>query len=270
MKSKFVLILLGVLLYAWVALAGVNSIKHPLNEKLAGVEGPYTQTMIQILKDWPKDRPAYKKEMTLPVQIDAIEDPNPKKKYAIGLIQSMMIHAPIAEVNRILQDFSNYKKLFFTFEDVKLMEQDGNRAITFWETHIPIPFIPNSKYTMWYVWNDQSPERAMYRYQLKESKDLYYSDGLIVLESVGPNKKDTQYSEYDFWDADWGLATTFAPGRIWGDSLEGIFLSDIAIKLKAEHPEWDYSKIKHDSEELLDHYPKDEILKNKKRFQKAK
>ena len=43
-----------------------------------------------------------------------------------------------------------------------------------------------------------------------------------------------------------------APARIWDDSVKGIYLSDVAIKLKAEHPGWDYEAVRKESEKVLE------------------
>src|SRR5262249_17999024 len=112
---------------------------------------------------------------------------------------------------------------------------------------------------------DTRKDRIVYRYQLKESNRLWHSDGAIVLEAVGNR---TRYTEWDFFDADYGIAKTLAPTRIWREAIEGMYLSDIAIKLKAEHPDWENKEVRKESDNSLDDHPVEDLLKNKKHFYK--
>ena len=61
-----------------------------------------------------------------------------------------------------------------------------------------------------------------YRYGLKESNHLRRDDGVIVLESLDAGR--TLYTEYDFFDADWGVA------KIWVTIKSGGIASKASIK----------------------------------------
>jgi HD-GYP domain-containing protein (c-di-GMP phosphodiesterase class II) len=116
---------------------------------------------------------------------------------------------------------------------------------------------------MGYLIDRSSPSRTIYRYQLHQSGKLKNSDGLIVVEKAG---KAVRYTEYDFWDADYGLLKTLAPSKIWTASVEGIYQSDVAIQLKAEHPDWDYAKVRKESEEAKKGFPFEDKVKERKPF----
>ena len=46
--------------------------------------------------------------------------------------------------------------------------------------------------------------------------------------------------------------------------MEGFLKSDMAIKLRVEHPEWDFKKINEEAQAMLDRYPVDSVLASKK------
>ncbi|MBI3542780.1 MAG: hypothetical protein HY075_05835, partial [Deltaproteobacteria bacterium] len=205
-------------------------------------------------------------ESRVSVKLVAFESPGHPK--AIGVGQAMLVSAPLADVKKVLEDFGHYKELFFQFKDARAVERDGNRVITYWEQSIPLPFVPNTKYTNYFYIDDRDPTRVFYRYQLKESGSLLYSDGLIAIEKI--DARSTRYTEYDFFDADWGIAGSLAPARIWRDSLRDIYYSDIAIKLRAEHPDWSFDKVRQESKKHWeDEYSEDsvgDVISSKKKF----
>ena len=96
------------------------------------------------------------------------------------------------------------------------------------------------------------PDTRIYRYQLAKAGNLRKSDGIIVLEAEGGA---TRYTEYDFFDADWGPLTTLAPGGIPGRTRSRACFSDVAIALKAEHPDWTYKRVSEEGQALLKKYP---------------
>jgi hypothetical protein len=242
--------------------------KHPVDENpLPAMTGPQYQSILTAIKDWPKRRLGLATgPSSASVKLVAYETPG--REHAIGIGQFMRVAAPLETVRQVMEDFDHYKDLFFDFKDVHLEERDGNRVVTFWEQSIPIPFVPNTKYATWFYILDGGADRVFYRYQLKSSNSLTYSDGLMVLERDGPQA--TIYTEYDFFDASWGIAATFAPARIWRDSLKGIYDSDIAIKLRAEHKDWDYGQVRRESKRLWEEeYPEDtvgDVIKAKRAF----
>ena len=88
---------------------------------------------------------------------------------------------------------------------------------------------------MFYRIKAPTPTRKNYRYQLAQSKDLKFSDGLITIESVAPSR--VIYREVDFFDAHWGGATVLGAHKIWTDAIQGLVISDLSVKLKSENTE---------------------------------
>jgi hypothetical protein len=119
----------------------------------------------------------------------------------------------------------------------------------FFEQTVPVPFVPNIKYEMLYTISNPAPTKRIYRYQLKEAGTIKSSDGLIILK--GNADSTTDYTEFDFFDADWGLAKVAGKNKLWHDSVEGIYLSDLAILFKSEDAKMsdrDARKLAKDSE----------------------
>src|SRR5205814_554174 len=122
--------------------------------------------------------------------------------------------------------------------------------------------LPNVKYEVVYLLDKPQADRKIYRYKLqKENSAIKTSDGVIVIEALDKNK--VRFIEYDFVDAYWGIVKTMAPSRIWKDSVESFFLSDIAIKLKAENPTWTNEKTVDEAKEALKTFPIDKVLKER-------
>ena len=222
---------------------GSTKLKYPIDHNSGGVQGPYRASLLELIKNWPKD--AIEFDTKKPDAVKLVPYETKDHPLAIGVGQVMLVKSPLSEVKKIMEDFEHYKDLFFTFKDVRILERDANRVATEWEQSIPLPFIPNTKYSTWFYIDDRSKERVFYRYELKESSDLIYSEGVMVLDRV--DDQITRYSEFDFFDAKWGIGAAAGPTRIWSDSMRDIYLSDIAIRMKAEHPNWDYKKIETES-----------------------
>ena len=242
--------------------------KYAIDAKLEGPDSPYTSFIVNQIRNWsPKDFNTISAGKN-PVQLTAIETSgNPDY---VGIKQVMSIDAPLERVEAVLDDVNHYKDIFPGYDDIHLISQDGNKSLVFWEQHIPLFFIPNVTYVVTYLTDKSSAVRKIYRYKLKESKKLNMNDGMIVIEQ-DPTAKipalRTRYLEYDFFDANWGIVKTIAPGRIWKDSLEGVYLSDVAIKLQSEHPDWKAKQVVAESQKALDANPVDSIIKRKISFQ---
>lgn len=244
---------------------------HSILEKLEGPESQYTGYLLKLIQSWPtqnqnlpKTIPGNEKN---PVQLQCIETPG-NSDY-IGIQQFMVVNAAIQKVEAILDDINHYQDIFPDFDDIHIISRDENKILTYWEQHIPLFFVPNVKYQVHYLWDKSSADRKMYRYQLKESKSLKKSDGLIVIErdsSASVSAPRTRYFEYDFYDADWGILKTIAPDRIWTESVEGVYRSDVAIKLKAENPSWDAKRIVEESKKLLEAFPVKNAIESKVEF----
>lgn len=233
--------------------------KYTTDAKITGaVESPYTPFIIKMIKTWPAENPADLASDKNLVQLQCFETQG--NDLYIGAEQIMTIHAPLSRVEAVLDDFKGYPALFDGLLKVEVKEQDGNRFLTYWEQSIPIPLVPNVKNHMFYVIDKPDPRKKIYRYQLKQSNHLKFNDGFILLEEKGPNL--THYVEFDFWDADWGIAKTFGKDRIWRDNIEGLYQSDLAIKLKAESPDSKEDFLEK-SKELLGKMPTEDKIHHK-------
>jgi hypothetical protein len=170
------------------------------------------------------------------------------QQHYVGMLQRMTIHAPLSVVENLLDDVSHYKDLFPGIEDVRVLPGSrlGNRYVTAWEQRVPVVFVPNLSYELDYLVDRVVPGRSVYRYKLRQGKDLIASDGLIVLEATGPQL--TRFTEYDFFHARTGPLP--AP-LVWRESVRGAFLSDMAIKLKAENERWNYKRVATEAERLM-------------------
>jgi hypothetical protein len=60
----------------------------------------------------------------------------------------------------------------------------------------------------------------------------------------------------DFFKADWGLVETLAPERIWKDTADSLYISDLAIKLKAELPELSSKRARDNANAFLENQEK--------------
>ncbi len=236
---------------------------YPIDIPLGGPESIYTNVLLKLIHQWPpKGWAKLEVKDKNPVQLKCLETPgNPDY---IGVLQSMNISASMQRVEAVLDNVNQYSEIFSGFQDIHVISQDGNQFLTFWEQNIPLFLIPNIKYKIQYIVNKTNPDKKIYRYKLKEVSQIKESDGLIVLERV--SNEITRYFELDFYDADWGMLKTIAPGRIWRGSVESIYLSDISIKLRSENSEWSTKKVVEESQKILDHYPVEAVISNKVRM----
>jgi hypothetical protein len=214
----------------------------------AGVESPYTGTLVSALKDWPPHTRRNPAPSTL--ALECYKTPGSGNSGYVGVGQWMTIAAPLDAVVRVLDDFGHYADLFPDLKQVTVTSRNGAQLETTWEEDIPVFFIPNGKYGLTY-WVDgaTSTGRRTYRYQLAEAGHLHRSDGVIVVENAPGG--GTYYTELDFVDADWGLLKAFAPGKIWKETIAGIGRSDLAVALRAEHADWAYPRIKATAKDSL-------------------
>ena len=178
-------------------IAAKNAVRNAVDQKLIpmdfeldGVKSPYTPYVIKLIKNLPAI--PVKKSLDLsassnPVQLECFETPG-NRDY-IGVKQTMIVQASLNKVEAVLDDFNHYKDLFPDFEDVHVVSQDRNQVLIAWEQRIPVFFLPNIKYQSLYVFEKPSPNRKIYRYQLKEAGKIKMSDGLIVIDSIPMQEK---------------------------------------------------------------------------------
>jgi len=227
-----------------LAASGLGTCAQPVAERLDGPDSAYSGKLVQVLRRWPAGR--LDTPGAGPVDLTCIATAE-QEKY-VGMLQRATIRAPISSVEAVLDDVAHYKDLFPDTVDVHVISgsRRGNRYLTSWEQRIPVFFLPNVTYELAYVVDKTTPGRSVYRYKLGRGDQLIASDGLVILEAVGPDT--TQFTEYDFFHA---RAVPLPAQVVWREGLRGAFLSDVAIKLKAENPGWSYKRIASEGERLL-------------------
>jgi hypothetical protein len=237
--------------------------KFPIDGPIGGVESPYTSRILQLLKTWPPKRLDELASRPEAIKIQCYETPG-RDNY-VGAAQLATVEAPIERVEAVLDDFPGYARIFDELKTLEVRERDGNRVLTFWEQRVPFPLVPNVKNEIWYLVGKDDKAKKIYRYQLKKSNNLTLDDGMIVLEPAGPGR--TRYFEIDFWDVDiGGLAKLVAGGRVWKDSIRGLFQSDLALKLKAEHADWKDERVFEESKRAAEQAPVDKLIEGKKKL----
>ena len=202
--------------------------------------------------------------MPEPIALRAFETPG--NDTYLGVAQYQEIHAPIAQVAAVIDDYPHYPDLFDDLIRAEVRSNENGALVLFTEQRIPAPFVPNEENEMMYRIESvqANPSRAAsksYLYQLRSSKNLKFNDGLILLTQAGENL--TIYSEIDFWDAEWGFIKSFGAKRIWASSLRALAQADLAIKLQAEHPEWDRRRSKKESEKQAQQIAVDPIYRDR-------
>lgn len=163
-------------------------------------------------------------------------------KLYIGIRQEMIIRAPVEAVVAVLENFADYPRMF---DDLLRAEATKTGPDTFsllQEQRVPIPFMKNATFTLNYLVDDQGAAGKGYLYKLKESNRLLFDDGMIRLTRTPEG--ECYFLEYDFVLADWGSLGGIASSKIWEASILGTIVSDLTIKLRVEHPDWDLSRVR--------------------------
>jgi hypothetical protein len=171
------------------------------------------------------------------VCLETERDPN-----YIGLWHSLEIKASMQSVADVLEHFENYSHVFEDVKEARLVHKNGDNLLVEFENKSPVFFLPNIHYQMDYVIKEDKSYK-LYKFVLAKAykqNNIFFSDGLILLTSAG---YITQYYELDFFKANWGLVEKFASSKIWEDSVKGILLSDVELKLKSENNTGDKATI---------------------------
>jgi hypothetical protein len=233
------------ILLVWFLAAGSLGVSaQPVIEKLEGPDSVYTGKLVQILKRWtPKHFDA---ESVGTVELTCIATAN-EERY-IGMVQRTTIRAGILAVESVLDDVAHYQDLFPDTVDVHVVpgSRSRNGFVTSWKQRVPVFFLPDVTYELGYQVDKTTAGLGVYRYKLRQGDKLVASDGMVVLEATRPDT--TQFTEYDFFDARWGLLPAAV---VWRHSLRVAFLSDMAVKLKSENPTWSYKRIALEAEQLI-------------------
>ena len=177
----------------------------------------------------------------------------------IGMKQEMIVKASVRDVAGILDDFAHYHEMFDDLVKAEIVSYSNSGFSLLQEQNIPIPFVSNVVFTLNYFVDKALPDRMGYLYKLKSSNNMNFNDGMIKLARISDN--ECYFIEYDFVSADWSLLGSIASNKIWESSIEGAVVSNMIIKLKAEHPDWPYSKVKKEAKKITASYNFAEIVK---------
>jgi hypothetical protein len=234
----------SLLLVSTLCAAVLEGPVHDLAEDLGGPPSPYAGLVVELARRTVAPAPL---EPDTTLRLTCLSTPGAPRY--VGAVQEQLIHAPLDAVRRVIDDVPHYKDLFPGCVGVRVVEgsRDGNRFVTAWEQAVPVFFLPSTRYELTYLVSSVGPGRVVYRYRLARDGDLSNSDGVLVLEASGPG--ETRFTEYDFYDAHWGPLPT---GLVWSESLRGMFLSDVAVKLRAENPDWSYERVATEARAVLD------------------
>lgn len=209
---------------------------YALDAPLPGPDSQATAWVRQTLLAWPPPSRAAKP----PSDVIVACLTTPGRTSMVGVWQEAAIAAPLAQVAALVDDFGKYPELYPDLAKVQVVpgSVDANRFLVAWENIVPVFFIPNVKYETTYV-VDRSAARVAYVYKLKAKGTVQATDGFVVLEALGPAQ--TRFTEVDFVDADFGPVGAAAA---WTLTATGFYRSDVALKLKAEHPTWPHAQAK--------------------------
>jgi hypothetical protein len=187
---------------------------------------------------------------TIHPPLDLLCVSNPEDKNAIGVIQRMHVHAPLSTLAHVLDDFPAYAELFPDLIRVEATKgEEPDTLLVKWTEEAPVIFMSNLVHEISYKMYN-APTQKVYRYSLKASRHLKYSEGQIVLLKDGEN--DTQFLEMDFYNADWSLLKILGSSRIWDENVKQLAQSDLAVKLKAENPAMSNRDARRKSEKSVD------------------
>ena len=178
----------------------------------------------------------------------------PESELYMGVEQRVHIQAPIESVVKVVEAVNEYVDLFPGYKKVELRDSEKNKFTVFFDQKVPLFFVPNIKFEMLYEKEATDPEKVLYTYRLKERGKIKASDGFIALFKTSTN--ETDYLEFDFLDADWGLGGALGKEKLWSEVVEGIYWSNLSIKAKAQKPDLspesarDFAKSKLDEEKI--------------------
>ncbi|MFZ9596231.1 MAG: hypothetical protein ACO3A2_09150 [Bdellovibrionia bacterium] len=213
----------------------------------------YSDQLPLSLKNWPPSVIEKGFESHKPIWIKGIKTAG--NSTYIGSLKQFLIQAPLHRVAAHMEDFEAYPKILRDVKKVEVVHRSGNKFTTAWERKSPVFFIPNIHYEQIYL-IDRSDKRVVVRYQLKSGDSIRFADGLTVLSAEG---SATRLTAYDFFDAEFGILSGIAAGKIWHDALHGVVRDDFSFKLSAEHPNWSSDRLSDEVDRLMDQYSIDPI-----------
>ncbi len=248
----------------WVFLFHILTL--PNVHSLEGIKSPYTDVIANLSSRWPFPAESLQITTTGPVQIKTWQTPG--QPYYMGIEQTMWVNSSFEKLESVIDHIDQYGDLFPGYKSVQIKSKKSPMVwLTLWEQIIPVPFVPNITYEIAYEIK-RTKKKKIYLYALTQSNRVKTNDGFIVIENKGPNK--TLYVTYNFFDADWGPATIFGPDYLWEQSLENVYLSDLATKIKAENPKLSASDARNEAKKLFRDEYVDAALKNRTEFRLPK
>jgi hypothetical protein len=236
---------------------------HADENSWKGISSFYTPVLQKVESTWPIQGLSELSQQKEPLKIQALSTEG--DAYFIGVVQMMTIKAPLATVAGFLDHFEEYPKYFDGLKKAQILEtkieNEESLFRIYFEQSVPVPFIPNDKSEMIYSVKTIGTSKRFDRYQFRTGNDLISNDGIIILDAL--STRLTRYVEFDFWNANWGIAKTFGAKKIWDNSLSGLVQSDLAIKLKSENPTWTEKQVVSESKKMADDYPVEDRFKNR-------
>ena len=221
--------------------------------KPTNTKSMYTQKLIDVVKNWTAGSADFCKASSLPHQIYIQGIKTPGREYYVGFRKCMIVKAPLEKIMAAHDDIENYQKLYPGFKEVKVVSKTAQESVLEWEKEIPVFFVPNIKYEIYYASDKSNPERTVYRYQFKKGERLKFNDGIEVLEKKPDGT--VAYSNYEFYEADYGVALGIQAAsveQVWKESAEGGYRSNFALRFKSENPSWSFEKVNKEAEKLLE------------------
>lgn len=164
----------------------------------------------------------------------------------------MVVRASVEAVAAVLDDFTDYPRMFDGLLRAEAAWTGPASFSLLQEQRVPVPFVKNATFTLNYLVDDRGSAGKGYLYKLKEGNRLEFDDGMIRL--VRTPEGDCYFLEYDFALADWGLLAGIAPSKIWESSIAGTIVSDLTIKLRAEHPDWALDRVRKEAKREASRY----------------
>ena len=208
-------------------------------ESLELKSGPYVEYLDKKITE-EKD-PVKDKAMDFDHSIKVACLKNEDHPLYILAAQYYSVVAPLAQVEKVLREFSAYPQLFDGLVDIKVEELGTDLFSLAMEQSVPVPFASNIKTTMKYK-IEKDRNKVIFRYHLVKSNNLNFYDGFILLKAV--DDQHTEIKEFDFWDADWGIAKMVGTESLYNQSLQAIYQTDLAIKWRSEKSDESYREIK--------------------------
>jgi len=254
-KATDLLILIMGIVLLEPASWGQDSFDALLSREPEPARSSYSKILQDLSQHWEARK--FETDKNLPILIRRFQSSD--NPFAIGLEATMVINAPFERVEKALDQKEFYSELFPSFSHIQVISQDEKETATYWERSVPFPFVPNVKYIL-VTKKEIIRDRRIYSTHLRYGNYLKYNDAILVIEKDISDPSKTLYTEFSFYNADWGIAQSIFPDKIWRGNIEGFVNSDITLKLRAEHPEWSFEALQEQQKKLTSAIDIDLIL----------